>query len=651
MSVPERRAYVGQATLLFAGSLLGAVLAWLVDGLPWKFTAELATARRLGVVSPTILMGYAKSRDLLTFAAALVLPVGGGLAGWLAARAIAREPAGAWRLFPARLEPFDRRRALAFAAALAGVAFLSWSRTHLAMPGWNSYVGGWPLLGEHGATLAWVESIRNGGVYGRDFFSLYGPMLVYPLAWLTEIVGPSVVVERCYRLALDLLGFSIVSVLLLRALGSALAALACALVSAMIFCPFAETMTANTTLLRSFLPLAALLAAAQSVQDDRPGWLALAGLVLGQSLLFSQEAGIAATLASSGALVAFRVLPPDRSFRGLARDAAWLLGALALSLAPMLGYLAANGALAATLDSVLGYPRLVLLGYGGLPFPRLAEWLADPFSDFGLHYLVIALYVAASLAIATSLFRRERGAPLHLALALLLYGLVLFRKALGRVDAEQTIRVMSPALLLAALLVDAHVRRIADRARPRFLRAGSALAAAGLVATFATLALGTPKVRGRIQLSLGVATDPAVKFGVRSHGTALPWLERGGVLFDADTAKSIEVLQGFLAENTRRGEFVYFFPNEAVYYFLFERANPTRYAISYFAASSERRAELIRDLERNRPRFVVFSPYTWRIDDIPIETQVPEVFLYLQEHYTPSHDLGPVWILTRKESG
>ena len=49
---------------------------------------------------------------------------------------------------------------------------------------------GWALLGEEGSHLAYVQSIMSGGVYGKDFSSPYGPMMIYPMVWLMKSLGP-----------------------------------------------------------------------------------------------------------------------------------------------------------------------------------------------------------------------------------------------------------------------------------------------------------------------------------------------------------------------------------------------------------------------------------------------------------------------------
>jgi hypothetical protein len=99
---------------------------------------------------------------------------------------------------------------------------------------------------------------------------------------------------------------------------------------------------------------------------------------------------------------------------------------------------------------------------------------------------------------------------------------------------------------------------------------------------------------------------------------------------------------------TKRGDHVLFFPNEAAYYFLFERRSPTRYVNAYYAVTTAHRLEMVADLEQRRPAYVVYSLGDSRIDNIPEEIQVPEVVNYLYQHYMLAEDLGGALLLRRK---
>ena len=85
-------------------------------------------------------------------------------------------------------------------------------------------------------------------------------------------------------------------------------------------------------------------------------------------------------------------------------------------------------------------------------------------------------------------------------------------------------------------------------------------------------------------------------------------------------------------------------------YFLFDKRNPTRYAIAYMAVTTEQRLDLIRDLEEKKPKYLVYSTNTWRIDGIPEQIQIPEVLAYLDQNYHVLQMFAAVVIAERNGS-
>lgn len=627
---------------LAAGGAAGYVLAWWLHGTITVSNGDIATANELGIVSRTILAGYPKSRDTLNYLLALLLPVLGALLAWLPLRRGRKTPGEAVH---GGFSDHGLSHLWLWPAVLAAVLW-SWHSGALQSPGWNEYVRAWPYLGEEGATLAWVQSLSTGGVFGRDFFSLYGPMFVYPLLWLMDLAqDSSAMMERYYKFGLQMAAFALLAVLLLRTMRTRILALALFAGIVLVYPPLASH-SANTSILRAALALFSLGATALWLDEGKRRWLWIAGLTLGQSFLFSQEAAICAFAAAS-AMLWFHAWGQHESWPRLLRAPLALWGITLLSMAPMLGYLISHSAGPALLDSLIGYPRLVLLGFGAQPFPSLREWLPAAPRAHALHYTVIAIYSVALIRVARAWLDGERSTQLLWTIGLTIFGILLFRQALGRSEPGQTIKVMLPAILLTGAWIDA--------AWTGWRQGGTSTPALATITVPCLIALlvgigADPLVRNNIQLSQWMGLQTGDKFGaprrenLPAGATIHP---RVGFLLDTQTLNTVYEIEGFLNRFTRKGEPVYFFPNEAAYYHLFERPNPTRYAISYFAASFERQRELIADLERNRPRFVVYSKWTWRVDDIPENVQVPLVVNYLMGNYHPVASMDNVEILAR----
>ena len=129
----------------------------------------------------------------------------------------------------------------------------------------------------------------------------------------------------------------------------------------------------------------------------------------------------------------------------------------------------------------------------------------------------------------------------------------------------------------------------------------------------------------------------------------LPEIARGGILFDPATAERLKGVYRFLQKNTTPGDYIYFFPNEAGYYFLFNRSNPTRYPCAFHAATRAQRVELVGGFKQKKPKYIVRSLSTPHFDGITEEIQVPEVVAYLKREYVLESEQGDTLILKRKE--
>jgi len=625
----EERGYLFEWGLLLVGAAAGLTLAWVLAGFEWSFPGELERARELGIVSLTTIFGYPKSRDLIGYGLSLGLPAAGALLFWLAGRgssALGKDTLAGGFTTP------TRSVWLVAALSLFASAYFSWNVTAMLDMRWNQYMGLWFFLGEQGATLAWVQSIMTGGIFGRDFFSLYGPMFVYPLAWIMDWVGYTALAERAYKLLLDAVATGLLGFLLARTLRSKWLAVGFVLLVCMVY-PAQYIPGANATIMRTILPLLPLTFVALWMESRKKSLLIAGGMLMGQSLLFSHETAFCAVLA----IVAMFLI--DQRGRKIAffvkhRAATIFLSMAVLSMAPMVGFLLLNGAGSGLLDTVFGYPKAVMLGFGGLPFPSVRDWLGGDFYTNWLDYAVIAVYGATLVALCVAWSRGVRSARLLLAMGLLVYGILLFRIALGRSCSHQTTKVMLPSIILTALWID-ELWAYWRKNRTMNIRLALMLAAfTALLVNFVNGICLNPFVRSNIAIAWEYAFTMDGKFSVANiNGVALPDLPRIGIFLHERTANRLREIGRFLDEKTKPRDYVYFFPNEAVYYFLFNRTNPTRYSIAYFATTFERQHEVIRDLEKNQPRYVLYSRNTWRVDNIREEIQIPIIVQYLNSRY------------------
>jgi len=606
-------------------------MAYLFVSLHPYFPGELQTARKLGIVSLTILAGYPKSRDILAYVSILGFPIICSVILWLF-----------WR---GKQHSRNLREALRLTEESMPIKSSGWTVCLLIVIGFSLCLSfdlnyfywitsGWNLLGEEGGPLAIVQSILSGGVYGKDFVSPYGPMMTYPMVWSMKLFGATMLAARLYTYHLNLIAYGLVIFFLYRTLKSK----ANFVLSSMIYLaafPVFTLPAPQWSYLRVTLGFFPLLLTYIYLQNNKKYLLPIGGAILGQSLLFSQEVGIC-SLFSLFALLAMNYLA-TRNWKMFIREISFVLAGCFVSLIPMLVYFYFKGALLAFFMNIYEYPKYFAMGFGALPFPNFKDFLASPWQKgTWFAYWIIFLYIVTASYLIPRMLLGQLFKEHFLKASLLIFGILLFRSALGRSDMHHFHFVSPPAFLLVFLFVDRSIRGIL-KPNPVWSRTASLLSLAILL--ISTLFLFIKPV---------AFTDNLYEWRLSGNGYTMPDLNRGGVLFDIRTAETLRKIHEFLETNTKPGEYTYFFPNEAGCYFLFNKKNPTRYFGAYHAVTKKQRAELVRELEKNRPKYVIYSgDFTSRIDGIWEDKQVPEVLEFLRKRYRLDADLREVLILKR----
>lgn len=636
------RLFLTHLLLLLSGGLTGFALALFLGGLPWDFSADLERARQLGIVSKTVMSGYPKKRDLLTFVLAFVLPVSGALAAWLP-WALKRKRALS-NILQDRRHNNDSRPAHPLRPYLLSLSALlvvagSFVLNSFYSASFNEVVGAWPFLGEEGEFMEWCQRILNGEVQGKDFFCLYGPLMVYPLALLQKIAGPSVSLGRWYAFGLNLCAYVLLSFVINRIVRNSFVALFAVLFVVVVF-PY-TLYSANLSPLRYFLGIWPIIPLLHFYAKRENLSLGLAGCAAGVAFFFSQEVGICAVVASMGFLML------DAIHRHSIRDALRLqfvfLAGLALVSVPFVIYFYSRGALVPFLDDLVSYPRLVMLGYGGLAFPSLREAFEFPFAPLVFNnYWLIFVYMTAACLIVTRIVTGNISPQVLAAGYTVLFGVLLFRSALARSSTDKAYMVSPPMFLLLFIALDYYLGVL------KYARKLSAkLVVTGTMIIFVIFTPQLSFISTQLE-ELKEMFFAKGRFVFNPLGTRTVGVEQDDVLHPPDTAQEIQLIADYFSTHIS-GTYVYFFPNEPAYYFLFNKRNPTRFPMSSLMVTAAMRQEAVADLERNKPEYVVYSTQTWRPDDIPESVQTPEVYQYLVSHYEVVEDRETVIFLRRKQ--
>lgn len=642
------RLYSRHIAVLLGGALSGFVISYWICGLSFDFSHEIELARSLGIVSPTILCGYPPSLNVMNYIFVLVVPVLSSISLWLIWSHGKKNNIYGTLLIPHESFPYvcaQNRKALILFPVIAAGLLLTFNINWFFRPSFNDSVGSWLFLGEEGEMVAWAYRVISGEVFGKDFFCLYGPMQIYPLALFLKLFGMNVLAARIFTHLLMLISMGVVVFFLYSTIRNKLIFIVSCLVCFFLLNMLSVVPSPNTTMLRNILGILPLLLLYLHRRTPANTTLIFTGLVIGQSLLFSQEFGLCSIIAIGFLFLLEMVF--EKEYRRSAREAGIIAGSFLISVSPCLLYLAYNNAFGAFLDSLYGYPRLVALGYGGLQFPPFRMFLKNPLNGgMYLPYWTIFTYVFVSIYVATRFFIGKADTDAKLKLMLTVFGILAFRVALGRYAELNVLKAITPALLLCFLFMDDAVSMIRSKGALQY-RLGNVFLFIVMVIPLAFLFIYAPYVKYQSFMVMKDFLNPSGKFIIKQSGMEIPEIKRAGIFVHKSTGGAIQKINKFLSEHTKPEDCVYFFPNAPMYYFLFDRKNPTRFALSYMAISTQQRLEAVRDLEKNKPEYVVYNLNTWRVDDIPESIQVPEIVSYIHRKYKIMHKTKDLLFMVR----
>jgi hypothetical protein len=585
----------------------GAIAARAIVFLTPASGKDVAKARELGIVSVSILAGHSKSAELLACVLALMGALTTSIAIWIVWAVHAGRSGPSVALSARKKSPVTLIEFLIVVLVAFSVFGRFWNGRAATFSAWSALV-------EEGEMLAWIDTVLRGGVLSRDTFCLYGPLSMWPVAILFSLFQPSLGLWRTWIFALNPPAL-IAAYFLLRGITRTKLAPAAGAIGFALLCA-APIPAMSWSLARVGLGLAAIATLTRALDQNKVRWLIATGALIGGALMYSPEVGIAGALAIGLVLI----LRPKQRAAALF----WTTFGIALILIPIAIYLAAANSLGATVENLFLFPRVRMLGFAALPFPRLTLN-----ADSLRAYFVPAALAVAAFATATKILCGLLDTRSLTELALIVFGMILFTAALSRPDDAHFAFVVPPALmLLTGLLEDAF---FALRRNQRW---------AGIAAIALSVAALAPW-SSLVQENLHSFVEPPV-------GRMLETPRGGSALFPDEFARALDELTRAIQSRTEPNESVWVFPNEALLYFLADRPQPTRFPDALFAVTRQQRTQLITQLEHTRPRWAIVYRDAPEVDGIPYAVALPEVVAYLNANYELESNISSFSLLRRK---
>lgn len=475
----------------------------------------------------------------------------------------------------------------------------------IALRYWLWYFDRTLNLLDEGSTAAQAMRVLRGDLIYRDFFTVVTPGSYYTVAWLFQLFGPSLMVLRWTALVTGL------GILLLTL----------AIARRVMPWPFAAGAALMTTVWGWFLvtpnfyslqaalfALAALWCYLQYIETDRRRWIVLAGVMTGLTALVKQNVGAYAAVA---------LLVAISTSRGRRPTAAQFIGGIAIPVLPTLLWLVAAGAGPYLYESWVYYPLAKYPQRFALPYPKFFEPLPEH-GDFEIWvraviFLPFIVYPLAAIAIARA---RERRALL----AITLMGALLLLQSWPRADVAHILFGLQPTFIVFAYLL-----HVASR--------GHAIVSVVMLAPLLLL-LWNGYQRTDWEFSNYVArvrTDRA----------------RGVATLPID-AQRVDLVTRYVRDNTAPDDSIFVVPWAAGFYFLTDRANPTRTDFMLFE-DPEAYPCLLARLEAQRPKYVIYG-YTWDVDNKRFRDYAAPVDSYIRSRYRIEDEVDGYEIWRRVES-
>ena len=213
-----------------------------------------------------------------------------------------------------------------------------------------------------------------------------------------------------------------------------------------------------------------------------------------------------------------------------------------------------------------------------------------------------------------------------------IFGLISFRVALGRSSLPRTLAVLPAAVLLLGFAVDRLVDlwRRGTPFRPLAAWRTAALMLFVLVGGFLEPSYPADLVKKTVSNVVALVAGRDHPRGSRHVVRVVRWIQL----------------------HTDPGEPVLFLPDDGAYYYLSDRPNPIRFVMGHQIVTDEHRAEVLRDLRANPPRYVVWDDDAYRVDDLPDELVFgPAILAWIDENYRQETRIGGVEIRRRIDPG
>jgi hypothetical protein len=504
---------------------------------------------------------------------------------------------------------------------------------------------------DEGIIFAAAMRVAAGDVPHRDFYANYGPAQFYLLAWLFDLFGQRVIVERLLDLVVRAATLATMYAMLAAYCKKPVTLVMIAVCAVWLFQAGGYAYPVFPALLLAIVGSAVIL---KALFSDRPvRFSAAAGVITGLITLFRYDIGFLVFAAHALAIVLIAWLSNDGARHRLEQAGRLLLpyaGGVALIALPLFGWYWSAGALGGFIHDVILYPSKYYAATRSLPFPGIWElhaflWNFVIYLPILVTGVVIFNFYSGRTKLAAC-FRTsgsESFAQQRYFVFLIVFGLLAslsYLKGIVRVGPLHLILSIVPSFMVLAALTDKKF----SPSRP--LRA----AAGVLVALSCAAALYMAWRQTYFLKETGQSALQAM---------AIDQVRPTRIRFVVKPERAAAI--NFLRQNTKPGDRLYvgltrhdkIFVNDNFTYFAANRLPATKW--HHFDPGLQTRADIqslmIQDLERFKPPYALLES-TWdgmyEPNQSAISSGVTLLDDYFQSRYQVVERYGELSIWRRK---
>ncbi|MBI5376063.1 MAG: hypothetical protein HZA77_11555 [Candidatus Schekmanbacteria bacterium] len=487
---------------------------------------------------------------------------------------------------------------------------------------------------DEGQYSAAVNELMRGKTLYKDVWILYPPLQIYPLYFVFKIFGPTLLNQRIYFDVLGGIG---------RVLGYFTAR---SLLRNRFFVIFASVLLLSNyelSKIRVAPGLIAIIMLFKFLENKNYYWLFSSGLLLGSLFVFSQETSLSGMISAVAALTIFSV--NKKIWRKeLLRYLIVISAGFIIVPALFTLYFYFAGALKEFFDVMIKYPVYVTSGYTGLAFPvppifTYSYSFKDLFflltDNISLFYIPVGIYLMTFIYLCVSWIQRKTSVEKIKIFSFLIFGVFLFRSALGRSDLHHLLYSISPAIFIAVFFIEKVFLRIKECFNEKHFKFVTKVETIFMICLLTTSVFYLSYVFNLANFFKETRLVTVLKdksFGSEEDVSVLNLVRGGGLKTGNAQARHFEKVISYMTYSIDYNEPVFIIPQQAIYYFLADRINPTKYCMSIFAITHQMREEVINDLKKYSVKKIVYE-LDQEIDGISGEEYSPELSRYIFENY------------------